>query len=203
MRVDTVKTKVYEFKELSDGAKQTVLDNLRSLNTDGFTWWESVYEDAKEIGKLMGIAISDIYFSGFSSKGDGACFEGCYEYVKGSRAAVKAHAPKDTELLRIATELATEQRKCFYQIRASVKQDGHYSHRYCTDIDVDFESHATGYDYHTADAEKAVIELLRDYMLWIYKRLEAEDDYRTSDAAIIEGIEANEYEFTAEGELYN
>jgi len=34
---------------------------------------------------------------------------------------------------------------------------------------------------------------------WLYKKLEAEYDYQTSEAAIIETIEANEYEFKADG----
>jgi len=202
MRTDTVETKVFKLKELSDAAKQSALEALGEINID-HDWWDFVYDDAKTIGKLIGIDIDDIYFSGFCSKGDGACFAGNYEYVRGSVAAVKAHAPKDTELHRIATELAAEQRKCFYQIRASVKQSGHYYHRYCTDISIDFESH-TGYqDYYSEEAETNVIELLRDYMLWIYKQLNSSYDYLTSEEAIIETIEANEYEFTMDGDLYN
>ena len=48
-----------------------------------------------------------------------------------------------------------------------------------------------------------MIELLRDYMHWIYKRLNAESDYMMSDEAITETIEANEYEFTVDGEFYS
>ena len=201
MRTDTVETKVYDFKELSDDAKQAAILALGEINID-HDWWDFVFDDAKTIGKLIGINIDDIYFSGFSSKGDGACFAGDYEYVRGSRQAVKDHAPQDEELLRIATELAAEQRKRFYQIRASVKQSGHYSHRFCTDISVDFESHDSGADYYDQEAEETIVELLRDFMLWIYKQLEASHDYLTSDEAIIGTINANEYEFTAEGELY-
>ncbi len=202
MRTDVVKTEVYEFNELSDEAKQSVLESFAEINVGDFEWWDAVYEDAKTIAGLMGIDIDTIYFSGFSSKGDGACFEGSYEYKAGSRAAVMAHAPKDEELLRIATELAAVQRRSFYQVRASIEQSGHYNHRYCTDISVSFESHNSGADYHTEEAEEAVIELLRDYMLWIYKQLETEYEYRTSDAAIVEAIKANEYEFTEIGEFY-
>lgn len=202
MRIDTVKTKVYKLKELSDDARQAAIEHLSEINHD-HDWWDSVYEDAKTIGGLMGIDISEIYFSGFSSQGDGACFEGCYEYVKGSRAAVMAHAPKDEELLRIAAELAAVQRRCFYQVRADVKHSGHYHHRFCTDISIDFESHVNGHDYYTEDAENAVIELLQDFMLWIYKQLNAEYDYLTSEEAIIETIVTNDYEFTADGELYS
>ena len=202
MRVDIVETKVYKFEELSDVAKQTALESLSDINVD-YEWWDFVVDDAKEIGQLMGIDIDKIYFSGFWSKGDGACFEGNYEYKTGSVKAVLQHAPTDEELHRIVTELFSLQNKCLYQIRASVKQSGHYSHRFCTDFSVDFESHATGNNYYSEEIEKAIIEVLRDYMLWIYKRLEAEHTHLSSEESIKETIEANEYEFTIDGEKYN
>jgi len=200
MRIDTVETKVYKLGELSDDAKQAAIDKLRESCHD-YEWWEYIYEDAKEIGKLIGIDITNIYFSGFSSKGDGACFEGSYEYNKNSVALVKEYAPKDEELHRIVSELAAHQRKRLYQIRASVKHSGHYQHRFCTNISVDFESWFGG-DSYDSEVEADVIELLRDYMYWIYKQLNAESDYMMSDEAITETIEANEYEFTIDGELY-
>jgi hypothetical protein len=192
------KTVVYPFEELSEDAKESAINSLRDINV-GHDWWDSVEDDAKIIAALMGIDIDNIYFSGFASKGDGACFEGSYEYKKNSVAAVKSHAPQDKELHRIVNELLSLQKKCFFQIRANVKHSGH---RFCTDISVDFESYVTGNDYYNPDIETDVIEVLRDYMLWIYKRLEAEYDYLVSDAAIEETIKANEYEFTIDGEKY-
>lgn len=201
MRVDIVETKVYKFNELSANAKQSAIDSLRDLNVS-HDWWEFVEEDAKTIGLLMGIEIDNLYFSGFSSKGDGACFEGSYEYKKNSVVAVKQYAPTDEELARIVNELLSLQKKCFFQIKAYIKHSGHYNHRYCTDISVDFESHVTGNDYYNPDIEADVIEVLRDYMHWIYRRLETEYDYLISDEAIIETIKINEYEFTVDGEMY-
>lgn len=202
MRVDTVETKVYELKELSEDAQQTAIDKLRENCLD-HEWWDYIFEDAKAIGLLMGIEISNIYFSGFSSKGDGACFEGSYAYKKNSVYAVKDYAPQDEELHRIVSELAAHQRKRLYQIRASVKHSGHYQHRFCTDISVDFESWFGGGDSYDSEVESDIIELLRDFMHWIYKRLNAESNYLMSDEAIKETIEANEYEFTVDSELYS
>ena len=58
------------------------------------------------------------------------------------------------------------------------------------------------YDNDTIEAEDAEYEfkrsLLEDYRIILQK----EYDYRTSEAAIKETIECNEYEFTAEGNLY-
>lgn len=201
MRIDVKKTAVYSYDELSDSAKETVLEKFRDINVD-HEWWDFIYEDTKEIGRLMGIDIENIYFAGFSSKGDGACFEGHYEYMAGSVEAIKAYAPKDEELRRIAEELMGLQKRCFYQIRASVKHRGHYYHRFCTDINVDFESHVTGQNYYDEEIEKDLVLALRDLMHWIYKQLEKNYEYLTKDETIIETIEANEYEFTVEGKYY-
>ena len=46
-----------------------------------------------------------------------------------------------------------------------------------------------------------VREALRAFMQWIYTRLEAEYDYLQSDEVIIESIDANGYEFTANGKM--
>jgi len=54
----------------------------------------------------------------------------------------------------------------------------------------------------TADAEDEVIAALRDLARWLYRRLEAEYEYLTSDAAVDEAIAANEYTFTDNGRRF-
>lgn len=201
MRIDIVKTKVFPFSELSDVAKESAVENLSDINVD-YEWWNWTYEDVKEIGKLIGINIDEIYFSGFSSQGDGACFQGSYEYKKNSVKAIEAYAPKDTELHRITKELQQLQKACFYSISASIEQSGHYMHRFCTNVCIDFENIHTGTDYFNQDTETEAIELLRDFMLWIYRQLEDNYDYYTSKEAIIESIITNEYEFDVDGNIY-
>ena len=189
---------IYSYDELSEAAKERAVEDW---NTDGleYEWWDYVYDDAKEIGKLMGIRIDNIYFSGFWSQGDGACFEGYYAHEKGSVKAVKAYAPQDRELHKIARDLSKVQRPYFYGLEASVKQQGHYSHEFCTVIDVGDRR-----DYPADDlsaGEEGIAEVLRDFMRWIYKRLELEYEYITSEEQVAETFRANAYEFTAEGKM--
>jgi len=199
--MEIVETKVYTYDELSDEAKQVALEKQRDINVD-HDWWDFVYEDVATVAALMGIDIDRIYFSGFWSKGDGACFEGSYEYKAGSVKAVEAYAPKDEELHHIAAELAALQRKCFYQVRASFKHSGHYYHRFCTDFSVDFESHVTGSDYYNEETEAAIIEAIRDLMHWTYRQLESNYEALTTDEAVAETIKANDYDFTDDGEIF-
>jgi len=195
--METIKTTVYNFDELSDTAKDRAREWWREASQHD-EWWEYTYEDAKTIGALMGIEIENIYFSGFSCQGDGALFEGYYSYRKESVKAVKGHigtSPADLELIRIAEELSKFQRRFFYTVEATVKQSSHhYSHKYCTTID-GADQH--GDLNHEDDEELAVI--LRDFMEWIYRQLESEHDYQNADEQVDENIKANEYTFTEEG----
>ena len=196
MRTETTTRTLYTFDELSEEAKEKAIIRLYGLNVDGNDWHDAVYEDAKEIGKLIGIEISKIYFSGFSSQSDGACFEGHYAYAKGSVKAVKDYAPKDETLHGIAENLQHIQVGAFFHLYANVKQRGHYMHENFTEIDV-------GNDYQdvTESQEEYIKTTLRDFMRWIYRQLEKEYEYLTSEEAIIESIKANEYEFTEDGKL--
>ena len=161
-------------------------------------WYDYVYEDAIEIGKLIGITIKKIHFSGFWSQGDGACFEGGYEYVKGSVKAIKDYAPQDTELHNIATGLYDLQRRHFYSLYANVEHRGRDVHELCTDISV-YNSRSNWNDEIDCDELR---DLLRDFMRWIYKRLRDEYEYITSDEVLSELAEANEYQYTENGKIY-
>ena len=141
--------------------------------------------------------MTTIYYSGFWSQGDGACFEGRYEYKRGALKAVKDYAGQDQELHRIVKALQDVQRKNFYQLTARCIHSGHYYHSGCMSVDVERSDDKE----MTDDAEGTVKECLRDFADWIYKQLEQEYDYRTGEEACREAIEANDYEFTEKGEM--
>jgi hypothetical protein len=192
---------LYKYDELSDEAKEKAREWWRTDTTtnNDHSIFDSVLDDAKEIAAKMGIAIDKIYFSGFWSQGDGACFTGSYSYQKGALESIKKEYPKDGELHAIAKQLQDLQSKYFYKLCADVEHRGRYSHSFCTEIDV----------YHNddryrpiADAEQELKDILRDYMDWIYQKLENEYDYQMSDEVVAENIVSNEYEFNEDGEIH-
>lgn len=211
MRTINVEKTLYKFEELSESAKQRVIERFGNEDFDDSST-EYIYEDATRMGALMGIEIDTrpvklmgggsrqeptIYFSGFSSQGDGACFEGRYRYAKGGVKAVKAEC-NDEELIRIATALQEVQRRNFYRLRAVCVHRGHYQHSGCMSVDVeDCENQYRD----IGDAEDEVTQCLRDFADWIYNQLENEYEYRTSEDAVAETCEANEYEFDEKGNL--
>jgi hypothetical protein len=189
-----IETKAFMFEELNSEARMKAIESFQYINVEDDFWHDNVIDDAKQIGLLMGIDIDKVYFSGFWSQGDGACFTGTYTYKKGSVKAVKEYAPRYEEVHSIAERLSAIQKDNFYKLEATIKHSGHYYHEYCTNIDVYKDG-----NYTTDENDKALSDCLRDYMRWIYRQLEKEYDYQTSDEAIIDTIESNEYEFTEEG----
>lgn len=188
----------YTFSELSDKAK----DKARQYHhdayiSDGF-WHECTIDDAKEVGKILGFDIDNIYFSGFWSQGDGACWTGDYRYEKGAPAKVAGYTGKDSELIRIAQGLQDIQRRNFYRLTASVRVSGRYSHSHTMRADVEDSSDP----YRDAgDAEEDLLGLFRDFADWIYSNLEKEYEYQTSDTVIAEYFDANDVLFTADGSV--
>ncbi len=196
MRMEQVK--VYTFDELDENAREVARAWYREGALD-YEWWDSVYDWAKEAGRLIGITVDRIYFSGFSSQGDGACFEGRYSYAKGSVNAIKKEFPSEPKLYRIAELLYDVQRHNFYSIGARCAHRGHYYHSGCMAIDVwpdeTMSERTTLSELH----EEYIIDAMRDFADWIYKKLREEYEYLMSDEQVDETILANEYEFTAEG----
>ncbi|MFH1379297.1 MAG: antitoxin of toxin-antitoxin stability system [bacterium] len=213
----TQKIEIYKFNELSEDAKETARAWYREGGFD-YPWYDYVYEDVNTIAGLFGLEINTrdiplvsektikepcIYFRGFSSQGDGACYEGLYEYKKGGLKAVKDYAPVDTELHSIAADLQAIQRRYFYGIKASTKHSGMYYHEYCMNVDADFFHPQGGYDYSLAvEDHDAITDALRRFAKWIYKQLESSFDSMNTDEASDEMLEINEYEFTADGNIY-
>lgn len=194
----TITVNTYTFPDLSEKAKDKARQHYHdAYMPDGF-WYEYTINDAKEVGKILGFDIEDIYFSGFWSQGDGASWTGGYEYVKGAPDKVASHTGNDAELIRIAHALQAIQRRHFYKLRASVSRAGYYCHSHTMRADV--EDRTDTYR-DVRDAEKDLLELFQDFADWIYKNLRNAYDYETSDLAITETFDANGVAFDANGNV--
>jgi hypothetical protein len=64
------------------------------------------------------------------------------------------------------------------------------------------ERHSPNAQDMTAGAEDAIITALRDLARWLYRQLEREYEYQTSDAVVDEAILANDYTFTETGRRF-
>lgn len=199
---------IYKFEELSEVAKETARDWYRNGSLD-YDWWDSCYDDFGSICKILGVELATsqvklmngsfrsdprIWFSGFWSQGDGACYEGRYRYQKDSVKKIKEYAPQDKVLHEIATDLFIAQRRAFYGLYATIEHRDRYCHSGCMSIDVEHQ------DGIKCD-EDSIIQPLRELADWLYCSLEREYDYLMSDEAVDDSIIANEYEFDEYGSL--
>ena len=177
---------VYKFDELSKDGKEKALKNLQDINIDGDFWCECILDDWKEKLKKHGFNDAEIFFSGFWSQGDGACFDASVnldQYLKGQYRVLR-----DKDLTARV-----------------VKNDHgyHYSHGRTRYLQIDENNiELTARQSNLVDKLQAKLEALRlDLSQKIYEQLKEQFEYMQSDEAIIETIEANDYDFTEDGKI--
>ena len=202
----TIETVVYKYDELSESAQQKAREWYLEDGLD-YPWWDFSYEDFARVADILGIDLSlkaiplmngkyryepEIYFTGFYSQGSGSAFCGTYGYAKSAVAKIKKYSPQDEELHRIAQGLQDVQRRHFYRLTADITS----LRDHCIRVEGD-DSENRYRDI--GDAEDDVRGLMNDFNDWMFKRLQDEYEYLTSDEAVEESIIANEYEFDEEG----
>jgi hypothetical protein len=211
---EVIATTIYRIDELPEGAKDRARAQYREGGFD-HDWYDAVYEDFQRIADILGIRLKTrttrlvggrtrqdpcIWFSGFWSQGDGAAWEGVYSYRKSAAAELHAYAPKDKTLHRIAETLQAAQRQNFYQLRAAVTHRGNYYHAFTMAVSVSRDGAAAA--EIIGDAESIVTDALHDLANWLYRQLEQEYDYLTSDEAVDETLVVGGYTFTEEGRRF-
>lgn len=212
MRTYTETKIAYTFPELSESAKHIVLQNYAENGLDP-EWWDAVYDDFANICELLGVDLArdtrksaprhhtigapHIHFTGFWSQGGGASFEGHYAYRKGAVKDVMNYAPVDAELHRIAKTLQTCQRKAFYSARATITQSGRYYHSSTMSINVETRLPVSNTIFR--ECEDTIEHAMRDLAEWLYRCLEDEYEYLTSEEAFEVLAGANGWEFDENG----
>ncbi len=200
--ITTEEETVFTFAELSEDAKEHARDWMRDCEMRDFDPCMEPYETA---ARIIGIEDIDIAYSGFYSQGDGASFKGTFSFVPGCCTAIRKEFGRDSELHRIADELSAL--NCRLRLAHGITLKGTITRndaRYCHDYTMQAEIHDENGDSPeclTVQDDDEFTDLMRRFARWIYKGLEEDYEYRLSDAAIDESIEANEYHFTEEGEI--
>lgn len=185
--------------------KALCIEKNMDINVD-YGWWTYTYDYFKEICSRIGIDVEEIYFSGFWSQGDGACFVGSYRYKKGSVKLLKEYC-NDEELFNIAQKLQALQKSCFYRYSANITQSGRYCHEYTMETNGEILDYIgryiDGWFYWKGfeDLDKGFLGCFRYLAKWLYKTLENEYDYLTSDNVVFETLECNGYTFNEFGEI--
>lgn len=222
MRQETID--IYTFDELSDRAKEKARAWYREGNLD-YEWWDGVYSNVKDAAVYLGITIDTkeetsiggytkegtwdahkrrtrtidcIYFSGFSSQGDGACFFGKWNASDmKTLKELQADFATDTTLHNIHSTLWDYKTRFPESYCLSSRSSSHYSHERSTNLEAVL---AEDRDYNETEC-KPLEECLVSFMKWIYTKLEEEWEYLNEDEQVDESIRINEYEFTVDGKI--
>lgn len=179
-----------KWQRLTEANRKALLEEHRD-DLD-YMWWDSIYDMFREDMEEIGVRVGKIYFSGFCSQGDGACFEGrIFDWSK-FLPAVKMG------------ELVDEARG--NGISLTWKHQGHYYHEHCVSFDVSDLWISNPHDedkdllrFMAWDAtnpeggqiygrHEEIVEFLQYKMRALYSALEEEHDHRTSDEVTKEYI---------------
>ncbi|HBG49466.1 MAG TPA: hypothetical protein DDW90_08205 [Cyanobacteria bacterium UBA9971] len=169
----TITVRIYTFDELNDKSKEKAIGNLSDINIS-HEWWDYTFEDAENIG--LKISAFDI--------GRGSYVKGKFIYSAAEVAAniLRDHGEK-CDTYRTAEDFLTTWQPVFNDYMDEEHEN--YESRESEDKLQEIE-------------EEFLRSLCEDYRIMLQKNYE----YLTSGEAIIETIQANEYEFTENGELY-
>lgn len=185
---------------MSSERKEKLIEQHRYINVGHENWWEYVYHNFTADMREVGIGVTRIYFSGFYSQGDGACFEGS---LNNTLAYLDHHHKGQYPMIRKLLEAGGD-------VYVNCEHRGRYHHQNCTEFWADADTLTGMLDQPTefhetiveqwqeelagemVDFERDAIEQWRSYMQDLYSKLEDEYDHLTSDEVVWETIEANE-----------
>lgn len=221
--------KVYSFKELiaaeeegevSSRALDKARCTLQQFATDDGFWFESVVDLWTEALCQIGFFNVKIWFSGFWSQGDGACFEASID-----KDDLFSFFTTMVEPNEVIDSLDSDPKKEDFRpwilhkigskvYNAKYKRLALLSASFCIGVNCDERSKTTRIDLEfdgwndrhkrlcslVNDFEEDLNTLLTDLTSAIYKSLEQEYDYVTSDEALIEDSDCNEYKFDEDGD---
>jgi hypothetical protein len=176
----TIRTKVFKFNELNKDAKKKVVDKYRYINVDDDYWHKWQIEEEIEELKKAGYDNPKIYFSGFASQGDGAYF------ICDNIDFRVFRNGKYKDYSRSFMASISHNWRYYYASSTTVNLEQ------CEDIDAEL------YDEIEEDIEEEREKLGNE----IYRRLEETYFSLMEDEAVIDTIEANEYEFTKDGNRF-
>ncbi len=188
----TEQINIYQFSELSEKVQQKVLEKRRYWNVSE-DWWRYTYDEFT--GNHPQYEDCEISFSVFSSQGDGASFTFRLDSAYFEKWVDGLEIPewKKAVLVHYTPQFTGE------------RNTHHYSHKYTVSICLSSEGH----NRENIDALKfkyyhEFLELLRSEVYShcgeLYRTLENEYDYLTSDECIIEGM--TDCEFYDNGDTY-
>lgn len=182
------------WEQLPEEEQEALLEKYRDWDVDDNDWCEYHYAQTKEKAHAVGFVVEQCYWSGFWSQGDGACFTGVASNIPLLLTAAGyehlAEAAEGTSLYLLHND------RYYHENSVTFDFSGWYANN-PYDEDEDHFKHLLWAATNPGDEEwiaaaDAVEDLLRDLMIELYRDLEAEYEYLTSDENVIEQLYHND-----------
>ena len=166
-------------------------------------WYTNVYEQFETDLEGTGFEADDIYFSGFSSQGDGAMFEGSFELSKDSELSLIESYVKDKRIVKLI-------KAGRIWLEVEFKHWGHYhhenSHTAWLAVELYGDHISDGYQIESylndGTVYEAVRDSYRDLCKSLYRQLNDEYNYLTSKEYLLDYFKQNNTEFYADGTIF-
>jgi hypothetical protein len=190
----TIRTKVYQFKELNENAKEVAIEWYRK---DQEIFLDFFNEYSKEQIELAGFKGNvELSYSLSNCQGDGLSFS-CDYYDKLNELFIEVLGYGKQKTIDCLIN------NCSFELKGN-------KGRYCYASKSDFDFYLDNYYVKSQENIDEIItqvrQKLEDLYIDLCKDLESqgykEIEYQYSDENIIENIIANEYEFTAAGNIF-
>lgn len=190
----TIRTKVYKFDELSEQAKQVAIEEVRNeyYEYNDFANWAvddcALFEPKeKELVELFGEEYN-------------------FPLIKNTRESIYFDTERN-RFLDCEKAMQITNKKQFLLWLGIDVEDEAFENIYFEIITPNYRNASTeiafdDYDERFGDRIDTAVERFNALIRDIIDRIEADIDYRFTDEAIIEDIEANDYEFLSNGKKY-
>lgn len=195
------------------------IDKYRYINVDSNFIFDSIIDNFIEFMELLGIYVkkNEVYYSGFYSQGDGASFE-CYvdviDFFKNNgnehdimnALKIESHpfCNNDSKIMDIVDNLLDTYKKFPKLLIHINRYVGHYYHSetmYVDSYDYDDEDNNQISNSDIENASKEILSYLKEFAGILYKKLEDDYNYFTSDECVFETLVENEYMFDDDGRI--
>jgi hypothetical protein len=189
---------LYKFNELPAATQSKIVSKNNDIAIFD-DWYKDVYEEFKELDEVKnsGFEIDKIYFTGFSSQGDGAMFEGG---VTDIGPFLKLFTPPVNDGDQKIIDLITMEE---ITITCSIIHDnGRYYHSNSANFYVCVNNEPHDVELDLTNIRANIIKSYRTLCDTLYKMLERAYDGMTTIEYISEYFMANEYEFYETGKIY-
>lgn len=191
----TIRTKVYQFNELNDQAKQVALEEIRNryYEYNDFASWAI---DDCALLEPPHRELEDLFGTEYD-----------FPLIKNTRKDIYFDTDRNNYLdCVVAMEITNDEQflkwlgidrniQGLEDLEYTIFTSGYRN----SSTTIDFDNYSSDFDNIVLNAQSKFNSHIQD----VLKRIERDIDYRFTDEAITEDILANDYEFTKDGKIFN